>query len=102
ADKAASARRALDGDLEIATGAGRGGIKLLPTLIPEACHDAFLSPGFSFKNRGLPNGASHVTFSKRSPSRLKRDHQVVLPTQARAPGFRVELRGTTFRLVATG
>ena len=33
---------------------------------------------------------------------LKRDHQVVLPTQARAPGFRVELRGTTFRLVATG
>ncbi len=33
---------------------------------------------------------------------LKRDHQVVLPTQARAPGFRVELSGTTFRLVATG
>jgi phospholipid/cholesterol/gamma-HCH transport system permease protein len=33
---------------------------------------------------------------------LKRDHQLVLPTQARAPGFRVELRGTTFRLVATG
>ncbi|MGH6793308.1 MAG: MlaE family ABC transporter permease [Methyloceanibacter sp.] len=33
---------------------------------------------------------------------LKRDHQVVLPTQARAPGFRVELQGTTFRLVATG
>ena len=33
---------------------------------------------------------------------LKRDHQVVLPTQARAPGFRVELKGTTFRLVATG
>jgi len=33
---------------------------------------------------------------------LKRDHQVVLPTQARAPGFSVELRGTTFRLVATG
>ena len=33
---------------------------------------------------------------------LKRDHQVVLPTQARAPGFRVELRGTTFRLIATG
>jgi phospholipid/cholesterol/gamma-HCH transport system permease protein len=33
---------------------------------------------------------------------LKRDHQVVLPTQARAPGFRVELKGTTFRLIATG
>ncbi|HET9936491.1 MAG TPA: ABC transporter permease [Methyloceanibacter sp.] len=33
---------------------------------------------------------------------LKRDHQLVLPTQARAPGFRVELKGTTFRLVATG
>jgi phospholipid/cholesterol/gamma-HCH transport system permease protein len=33
---------------------------------------------------------------------LKRDHQLVLPTQARAPGFRVELMGTTFRLVATG
>ena len=33
---------------------------------------------------------------------LKRDHQVILPTQARAPGFSVELRGTTFRLVATG
>ena len=33
---------------------------------------------------------------------LKRDQQLVLPTQARAPGFRVELRGTTFRLVATG
>jgi len=33
---------------------------------------------------------------------LKRDHQLILPTQARAPGFRVELRGTTFRLVATG
>ncbi len=33
---------------------------------------------------------------------LKRDQQLVLPTQARAPGFRVELRGTTFRLIATG
>jgi phospholipid/cholesterol/gamma-HCH transport system permease protein len=33
---------------------------------------------------------------------LKRDQQLVLPTQARAPGFRVELRGTTFRLVASG
>jgi phospholipid/cholesterol/gamma-HCH transport system permease protein len=33
---------------------------------------------------------------------LKRDHQLFLPTQARAPGFRVELRGTTFRLVASG
>lgn len=33
---------------------------------------------------------------------LKRDHQLVLSTKARAPGFRVELRGTTFRLVATG
>ncbi len=33
---------------------------------------------------------------------LKRDHQLVLPTEARAPGFNVELRGTTFRLVATG
>ena len=33
---------------------------------------------------------------------LKRDHQVVLPTQARTPGFRVELRGSTFRLIATG
>ena len=33
---------------------------------------------------------------------LKRDHQLVLPTQARAPGFRVELSGTTFRLIATG
>jgi phospholipid/cholesterol/gamma-HCH transport system permease protein len=33
---------------------------------------------------------------------LKRDHQLVLPTQARAPGFKVELKGTTFRLVATG
>lgn len=33
---------------------------------------------------------------------LKRDQHLVLPTQARAPGFRVELRGTTFRLVATG
>ena len=33
---------------------------------------------------------------------LKRDHQLVLPTQARAPGFRVELKGTTFRLIATG
>src|SRR5665648_1255556 len=33
---------------------------------------------------------------------LKRDQQRVLPTQARAPGFRVELSGTTFRLIATG
>ena len=33
---------------------------------------------------------------------LKRDLSLVLPTQARAPGFRVELRGTTFRLVASG
>jgi phospholipid/cholesterol/gamma-HCH transport system permease protein len=33
---------------------------------------------------------------------LKRDQQLVLPTRARAPGFRVELRGTTFRLVASG
>src|SRR5665811_576740 len=33
---------------------------------------------------------------------LKRDQQLVLPTQARAPGFRVELRGTTCRLVASG
>ncbi|NIP88454.1 MAG: hypothetical protein GWN98_18240, partial [Gammaproteobacteria bacterium] len=33
---------------------------------------------------------------------LKRDQQLVLPTKARAPGFRVELRGTTFRLVASG
>jgi len=33
---------------------------------------------------------------------LKRDHQLVLPTEVRTPGFRVELRGTTFRLVATG
>lgn len=33
---------------------------------------------------------------------LKRDQHLVLPTQARAPGFRVELRGTTFRLIATG
>ena len=33
---------------------------------------------------------------------LKRDHQLSLTTQARAPGFRVELRGTTFRLVASG
>jgi len=33
---------------------------------------------------------------------LKRDHQLVLPTQARAPGFRVELRDTTFCLIATG
>jgi len=33
---------------------------------------------------------------------LKRDQQLVLPTQARAPGFRVELSGTTFRLIATG
>ena len=33
---------------------------------------------------------------------LKRDLSLVLPTQARAPGFRVELKGTTFRLVASG
>jgi phospholipid/cholesterol/gamma-HCH transport system permease protein len=33
---------------------------------------------------------------------LKRDQQLVLPTKARAPGFKVELRGTTFRLVASG
>jgi phospholipid/cholesterol/gamma-HCH transport system permease protein len=33
---------------------------------------------------------------------LKRDHQLVLPTQALAPGFSVELSGTTFRLVAKG
>jgi phospholipid/cholesterol/gamma-HCH transport system permease protein len=33
---------------------------------------------------------------------LKRDHQLTLPTHARAPGFRVELRGTTFRLIASG
>ncbi len=33
---------------------------------------------------------------------LKRDQQLVLSTKARAPGFRVELRGTTFRLVASG
>ena len=33
---------------------------------------------------------------------LKRDNQLFLSTKARAPGFRVELRGTTFRLVATG
>ena len=33
---------------------------------------------------------------------LKRDHTVSLSTQARAPGFRVELKGTTFRLIASG
>jgi phospholipid/cholesterol/gamma-HCH transport system permease protein len=33
---------------------------------------------------------------------LKRDNQFVLQTETEAPGFRVELRGTTFRLVATG
>lgn len=33
---------------------------------------------------------------------LKRDHQLVLPTKARAPGFHVELHGTTFRLIASG
>jgi phospholipid/cholesterol/gamma-HCH transport system permease protein len=33
---------------------------------------------------------------------LKRDHTLALSTQARAPGFRVELRGTTFRLIASG
>ena len=33
---------------------------------------------------------------------LKRDNQFVLQTETKAPGFRVELRGTTFRLVATG
>jgi phospholipid/cholesterol/gamma-HCH transport system permease protein len=33
---------------------------------------------------------------------LKRDHTLRLSTQARAPGFRVELRGTTFRLIASG
>ena len=33
---------------------------------------------------------------------LKRDHTLSLSTQARAPGFRVELRGTTFRLIASG
>ncbi len=33
---------------------------------------------------------------------LKRDHSLSLSTQARAPGFRVELRGTTFRLIASG
>ena len=33
---------------------------------------------------------------------LKRDHTLNLSTQARAPGFRVELRGTTFRLIASG
>jgi len=33
---------------------------------------------------------------------LKRDHGVVLPTSVRTPGFRVELEGTVFRLLATG
>jgi phospholipid/cholesterol/gamma-HCH transport system permease protein len=33
---------------------------------------------------------------------LKRDHSLSLSTQARAPGFRVELKGTTFRLIASG
>jgi phospholipid/cholesterol/gamma-HCH transport system permease protein len=33
---------------------------------------------------------------------LKRDHTLSLSTQARAPGFRVELKGTTFRLIANG
>ncbi|MGC2409870.1 MAG: ABC transporter permease [Methyloceanibacter sp.] len=33
---------------------------------------------------------------------LKRDHTLSLSTQARAPGFRVELKGTTFRLIASG
>ncbi|RMF00354.1 MAG: ABC transporter permease [Alphaproteobacteria bacterium] len=33
---------------------------------------------------------------------LKRHSGVVLPTRAAAPGFRVELRGTAFCLVATG
>jgi phospholipid/cholesterol/gamma-HCH transport system permease protein len=33
---------------------------------------------------------------------LKRDLTLNLSTQARAPGFRVELKGTTFRLVASG
>src|SRR5262249_7465387 len=65
-------------------------------------HTAFLSPGFSFKNRELPISSNLARQFKLSRSMLKRDHQVVLPTQARAPGFRVELRGTTFRLIATG
>ena len=33
---------------------------------------------------------------------LKRDQRVTLPTRAGTPGFRVELRGTVFSLVATG
>jgi len=33
---------------------------------------------------------------------LKRDLTLKLSTQARAPGFRVELHGTTFRLIASG
>lgn len=33
---------------------------------------------------------------------LKRDQGVALQTRVRAPGFRVELRGTVFALVATG
>ena len=62
----------------------------------------FFLRDFRSKTGDFPIGASHGNSSKLSPSMLKRDHQVVLPTQARAPGFRVELRGTTFRLVATG
>ena len=33
---------------------------------------------------------------------LKRHSGLILPTRAAAPGFRVELRGTAFCLVATG
>ncbi|MEM7192868.1 MAG: hypothetical protein AAF405_08420, partial [Pseudomonadota bacterium] len=33
---------------------------------------------------------------------VRRDNQFVLQTETETPGFRVELRGTTFRLVATG
>src|SRR5262245_25097540 len=61
-------------------------------------HNAFLSPAFSVKtSHSLRRMASFwLGFM------LKRDHTLSLSTQARAPGFRVELRGTTFRLIASG
>src|SRR5262245_23792516 len=71
--------------------------------VPRPAISPFFLPDFRSKTDGFQRvGRPRVNLVRLSLSMLKRDHQLVLPTQARAPGFRVELSGTTFRLIATG
>ena len=88
--KPAPDRPALEAELKVSA--------LLHSCLSGRQHNAFLSPAFSVKNKPLSQRPSSFWLK----SMLKRDHTLSLSTQARAPGFRVELKGTTFRLIASG